>query len=255
MDNPGDKMNPADGTTPTGDYRSPIDSQTHNPDTVDAQDGDVQGGDHLEHEDANSEHEKNPEVETQKTHQMIARLVQSVPKEYLWGVVEDKRLGQSAQRRTNPDLARIRFYSLPSSQDPATGVLKGELFMSVGFIRSKLDEGKLNDPYAVMVTEQHGSGNPWGDVLGSLEAGAIVKKYTIEDTYFLAEDRAVTRSGNFTYGPARLEAKQNAEQANNPTSPTTVEHLQLIRDRLAQAIIQSPTGDTITVAELLGLDS
>lgn len=159
------------------------------------------------------------------THEALTALIDAVPDEFVWNTQPTRGAGDNAV-----PLKTIRFMSQPA-HITENGQARGESFMWVSWID---DESEASH---IMVTEDKGSGNPLGDVLGSLEAGAIVRKISRTDTVFSNEAQAVARLGNFTFGPAQLEREQNAMQANNPFVVASQEQVDRVGELLANGDI------------------
>ncbi len=142
-------------------------------------------------------------------HEALNDLIDNVSPQFVWDSLPSRGSGDLSTNINN-----IRLMSLPSQID-SNGRGWGESFVWVSFFDNP------NGQRQIMVTEDQGSGNPLGDELGSISAGAIVRKIHRYDTAFLSSTSAQVREGHFTYGPARLEEKQNADQVNNPFNIAT----------------------------------
>lgn len=182
-------------------------------------------------------------------HEALVTLIETLPEEYHWPARPSQGINNSM-----PGMRSIRFLSQPASVR-TDGSKWGESFSWINYFRD--EQGKLN----IMVTEDQGSGNPWGDVLGSLEAGAIVRKIYREDMALTSPSTAIVRKSNFTFGPARLEEAENAAQVNNPFVPATNKQIDRIGQILVDGIVYPHDGDgktpqdwadrTLPVADIL----
>ena len=167
--------------------------------------------------------------------------------EFVWTTTASCGIGDSAQQVKN-----IRLMSQPAHIDQ-NGRKMGESFTWISFFDDEAGRRQI------MVTEDQGSANPWGDVLNN--AGVIVKKIRRNDTAFLPDGTATVRRSDFTFGPAQLEKEQNEAQVNNPFAPITNAQIDRIGEILANGSIHSHDGNnrlppfnqlqTIPVANIL----
>jgi hypothetical protein len=168
---------------------------------------------------------------TELIHRALNIVIDNTPDEFIWESTPTRGGGDQGIAIKN-----IRLMSQPSHVDK-NGSKWGESFIRLNF---------YDDPYGnrqIMVTEDQGSGNPFGDVIGSLEAGAIVRKITRFDTAFLPNDSAIVRRSLFTFGPAQLEREQNAVQVKNQFTPVTNAQIDRIGEILANGQIHSHDGN------------
>ncbi len=167
-------------------------------------------------------------------HEALGVLIDNVPEEFVWNTQPNRGAGDIG----TPDIKNIRLMSLPCRTDES-GKAWGEAFVWVNYMDNP--DGQRQ----IMITEDQGSANPWGDVMGSLAAGAIVRKITRYDTAFLSPTEATVRRSHFTFGPAELEKEQNAAQVRNPFEPITNLQMSRLEEIMINGSVHSHNGDMV----------
>ncbi len=149
--------------------------------------------------------------EISATHSKLKTLIMSVPDEYIWNFSPKRGPGDSQD-----NIPHLRLMSLPT-ETREDGSMRGESFVWISYF----DKESLDDSAEIKVTIDHGSGNPWGDVLNN--AGVKVDKIRRKEITFGPEGQSRTRHGRFTFGPAELERKENL-----PVKTVSQEDLKII---------------------------
>ncbi|MCA9332907.1 hypothetical protein KDA00_03465 [Candidatus Saccharibacteria bacterium] len=180
-----------------------------------------------------SEGEANPEAPASPeaiglVHQALSVLIDNAPDNFVWESRPSMGAGDPSQRINN-----IRLMSLPCRVD-ANGRGFGESFIWINYFDDESGQRQI------MVTEDQGSGNPWGDVITT--DFSIVKHIQRYDTAFVSPTEATVREGNFTFGPQQLEREENAAQVHNPFRSATNAQMDRLGQIMATGSIHSHDG-------------
>lgn len=130
-------------------------------------------------------------------------------------------------------IKNLRLMSLPTEPDGQGGG-QGESYAMINWV--DLADGRRS----IMFSQRDRSGNPWGDIITT--NFSIVRDERRTDTAFIAPYYAETRQGKFRFGPAGLEAKQNAQQFGNPFLPATQTQIDRINWVLQNGAIHNQDG-------------